>query len=71
MNVNTDHSVVIIGWGTDETSGPYWIVRNSFGHNWGQNGDFQVARGQNDFGIEKEVSAYEPRLCDESKTGEC
>ena len=31
MNVNTDHSVVIIGWGEDETSGRYWIVRNSFG----------------------------------------
>ena len=66
QNVNTDHSVVIIGWGHDEKSGSYWVVRNSFGKEWGQQGDFQVAMGQNDFGIEAEVSAYEPRLCDTS-----
>lgn len=40
QNVNTDHSVVLIGWGHDEKTGPYWIVRNSFGKEWGQQGDF-------------------------------
>ena len=68
LNVNTDHSIVLIGWGHDEKTGPYWIVRNSFGKEWGQGGDFQVALGQNDFGIEEEVSAYEPRLCDSSSS---
>ena len=40
LNVNTDHSIVLLGWGHDEKTGPYWIVRNSFGNEWGQNGDF-------------------------------
>jgi C1A family cysteine protease len=40
LNVNTDHSVVLLGWGHDDKTGPYWIVRNSFGKEWGQNGDF-------------------------------
>ena len=74
LGVNTDHSVVIIGWGHDEKSGPYWIVRNSFGRNWGIDGDFQVAMGVNDFGIEEEVSAFEVRSCDREASrdkGEC
>ena len=74
LGVNTDHSVVIIGWGNDEKTGPYWIVRNSFGRNWGLDGDFQVAMGLNDFGIEEEVSAFEVRSCDRdlsSEKGEC
>jgi len=35
-----------------------WIARNSFGSKWGERGDFYIRRGQNDFGIESEVSAY-------------
>ena len=74
LGVNTDHSVVIIGWGNDEKTGPFWIVRNSFGRNWGLDGDFQVTMGLNDFGIEEEVSAFEVRSCDREASrdkGEC
>ena len=40
------HSVFILGWGVDEEDNiPYWIIRNSYGNNWGQNGDFHVRRG--------------------------
>jgi len=35
-----------------------WIARNSFGSKWGERGDFYIRRGQDDFGIESEVSAY-------------
>jgi len=59
-----NHSVVIIGWGYDEdTNTPYWIVRNSYGPNWGMNGDFFVKRGGNDFGMEVENIAFEPLMC--------
>ena len=57
---NLDHSVMLLGWGVDPKSQTkVWIARNSFGANWGEKGDFYIRRGQNDFGIESEVSAYE------------
>mgnify|MGYP006187779897 FL=1 len=50
-----NHSVVIVGWGADKkTKTKYWIVRNSYGPNWGMKGDFLVERGNNDFGMEVE-----------------
>ena len=53
--MDMNHSVVIIGWGKEEKTGTgYWIVRNSYGPNWGMNGDFLVKRGSNDFGMEVE-----------------
>lgn len=43
---NQNHSVVLVGWGYDEkTSTKYWIVRNSYGPNWGMEGDFLVRKG--------------------------
>ena len=35
----------------------YWIARNSFGPEWGYGGDFYIARGNNEMGIEQEVFA--------------
>ena len=58
---NQNHSVLLVGWGYDDKSNTkYWIVRNSYGPNWGMNGDFLVKRGQNDFGMEVEQIAFEP-----------
>lgn len=59
-NQNLDHSVMLLGWGKDPTTGTnVWIARNSFGPNWGEKGDFYIRRGQNDFGIESEISSYQ------------
>jgi cathepsin C len=59
--------VTIIGWGVDPATGTkFWIVRNSYGSSWGDNGDFLVERGSNQFAIEGETTAYEPVLCSES-----
>jgi putative hemolysin len=30
-----NHMVVIVGWDFDETEGEYWIVKNSYGGDWG------------------------------------
>ena len=70
--MNLNHSVVITGWGVDPKTGTkYWIVRNSYGKKWGMNGDFWVRRGENDFGIESETTAYDVRLCSPQSKDKC
>lgn len=58
-----DHSIYIVGWGHDEQKNmPFWIIRNSYGDEWGMNGDFHVRRGQDDFGCESEITAFDVEL---------
>jgi len=46
-----DHAVLLIGWG-EEGGQKYWLVQNSWGETWGEQGYFRIARGENDSGIE-------------------
>ena len=49
---NIDHAVLVVGYGTDATSGKnYWLVKNSWGPNWGSNGFIKIFRGNNQCGI--------------------
>jgi len=51
------HAIKIIGWGTDkDTKVPYWLVANSWGKDWGEDGFFRIRRGTNECGIESEVA---------------
>ncbi|XP_026750376.2 uncharacterized peptidase C1-like protein F26E4.3 isoform X1 [Galleria mellonella] len=48
------HSVRIVGWG-ENRGDKYWIVANSWGREWGIDGYFHIARGENESGIESFV----------------
>lgn len=44
-NTDLDHLVVLEGYGTDQDTGEhYWLVRNSWGPKWGENGYIRLLR---------------------------
>ncbi|XP_060840607.1 uncharacterized peptidase C1-like protein F26E4.3 isoform X2 [Rhopalosiphum padi] len=54
------HTVRIVGWGEEQQNGKtvkYWIVSNSWGLWWGENGYFRILKGTNECHIEDFVVA--------------
>jgi len=50
------HAVTLVGYG--ELDGQkYWKIKNSWNENWGNNGHFLIARGNNECGIEGDAGA--------------
>jgi len=50
-----DHAVQAVGYNGLSSSG-YWIVRNSWGADWGENGFIRLQFGQNTCGLTSEVT---------------
>ncbi|XP_044248971.1 cathepsin L-like [Drosophila takahashii] len=41
------HSVLVVGFGTDAMGNDYWLIKNSYGTEWGENGYLRLARNAN------------------------
>mmetsp|Transcript_18888 Transcript_18888/g.34150 ORF Transcript_18888/g.34150 Transcript_18888/m.34150 type:complete len:314 (-) Transcript_18888:171-1112(-) len=48
------HDVEVAGFGVGITGVPYWLVRNSFGTFWGDDGWVKIVRGVDNLGIESQ-----------------
>ncbi|KAB0376430.1 hypothetical protein FD755_010874 [Muntiacus reevesi] len=57
----TNHAVLLVGYGADAASGlDYWIVKNSWGTAWGEDGYFRIRRGTDECAIESIALAATP-----------
>lgn len=58
------HAVKIIGWGKetkdDGVETEFWIVQNSWGKDWGEDGYFRIAFGE--CGIDSFATSIEPKF---------
>lgn len=50
-----DHGVLVVGYNNDANP-PYWILKNTWGTEWGMNGYIYVEKGVNACGIKEDAS---------------
>ena len=54
QRVNVDHAINIVGYGHEKGNphNKYWIIKNSWGLGWNDNGKFKLKMGKDNLGIE-------------------
>lgn len=45
------HGALIVGYGITEDKEEYWILKNSWGTTWGEEGYMRIAKGRNYCGV--------------------
>jgi cathepsin L len=71
-----NHAVQLVGYGMDTYYGPYWLVRNSWGTGWGENGYIRIKRDVVDSPCAVDITPQDGSGCDGGPTqitvcGEC
>lgn len=54
-----DHGVAIVGWG-NESGKDYWVMRNSWGAGWGDQGYIKIAAYEGDGICASQLYSYIP-----------
>jgi len=56
------HSIEIVGWADDAAlpNGGYWIVKNDFGKDWGENGFFRIGYGECEIDMAVMFAKWDP-----------
>jgi hypothetical protein len=56
------HSIAVVGWADDDSvsTGGYWIIKNDFGEEWGENGFFRMGYGQCEIDYNLWFASWDP-----------